>query len=700
MGTYQAVIDTTNKNNSHTLAIDFISAHPKNGPLRILDLGCSEGYLGGHLKSCGHTVVGVEVNKVAASRAKQVLDNVFLGNIVQYLSHDIYSRFDIILLGDVLEHTANPQEILEICQSRLLENGLIIISLPNVSHYAIRAMLLDGRWEYADLGILDRTHLRFFTKESSCDLFVKAGLHVDDVKSVQLPTELAANMCSLTLKPDLVRMVESINNSENDGKVFQNVFRLSVSPAKIKAVVIYSAFQNASLLNLRLIFPLKNWASRYDGAIRFRVFEDLIFDDFYWGDVFIFHRESGQDFIDLASLLQKHGKKVVFEIDDLLLDPPDFLSHHKLDDLSKKRLKTILTCSDTLSTTTPRLAREFEKFNKNIFCTPNCAWSIPEITMNDKVRGQFCLVIASSDSVQVDFLIPVLKKLKLNFGTLINFIVIGPPGNHFESAGIDVIRYDILPYRKFGQLLSSLQNPIGIIPLDDSLFSSCKSPVKFFDYSMARIPVICSNVPPYSDIVSDSVTGLLVENETNAWVEGIERLINNPQFSQKISTNAHRFVVENYSPDISGDAWDKLFSSLDIVKSDDFSLLAYGTYVSHFSDKVKNHEFSCTNVEEDSYAESPEGLSIFIDEPKSKIAQRKNSLFSNFHYAGRNYSSLICELENLIKPLATEFNFDESGYLEANPDVAVAVSEGNMSSGRLHFDNYGKYEFRRIWKNL
>jgi 2-polyprenyl-3-methyl-5-hydroxy-6-metoxy-1,4-benzoquinol methylase len=696
MATYQAVIDINNKNNSHTHSIDFIREHPKNGQLKILDLGCSEGYLGEYLKSFGHTVVGVEINKVAADRASKVLDRVFCGSILKYFSYDIYSRFDIIILGDVLEHTENPREILEVCQGRLLSDGLIIISLPNVSHFAVRAMLLDGRWDYSDLGILDKTHLRFFTKESALRLFNESGLLVRDIKSVRLPTQLAANMCGLTLRPELVSIVENTPGSQDDGEVFQYVFKLAVKPCKLRVVVIYSAFQNTSLLNLRLTFPLNNWSSRYDGAVRYRVFEDLIFDDFYWGDIFIFHRESSQNFNDLALLLQEYGKRVIFEIDDYLLDPPDFLSHHQLDDLSQEQLRSILNKADAISTTTPRLARAFEAFNKNVFCTPNCSWSNVKLSIDDKIGGQFNLVIASSDTVQVDFLIPVLQQLKANWGSAINFVIIGPPGNRFEMAGIEIKKFEILPYRKFGEVLASLENAIGIIPLDDSFFSSCKSPVKFFDYSLARIPTICSNVPPYSDIVTHEVTGLLVENETKAWVDAVENLMNNATLYFLLVKNACNFSIEKYSPDVAGDSWHDLFSTFNTANSSNPSLLTYETYLSHFSRKIKFDQSSNGAIKR---ALDFKTLSL-MERVEVNPSASKYGIFSNFQYIGRNYSLLISELESLLKPMATDSNFDESGYLEANPDVAIAVKKGQMSSGRSHFDLYGKYEFRRIFKHL
>ena len=194
---YIATIDTTNKNNSHTIAIDFILEKSNGSLLKILDVGCSEGYLGGYLKNSGHTVLGVEMNPQSAHKASEVLDSVYNGSISEYFNHHSDEKFDVILFGDVLEHIADPNQILEICHNHLNRDGFIIASLPNVAHAAIRAMLLEGRWEYADLGILDRTHLRFFTKDSAKALFEQAQYDIEDIGQVHLPIEVVDQLCNL-----------------------------------------------------------------------------------------------------------------------------------------------------------------------------------------------------------------------------------------------------------------------------------------------------------------------------------------------------------------------------------------------------------------------------------------------------------------------------------------------------------------------
>ena len=146
------------------------------------------------------------------------------------------------------------------------------------------------------------------------------------------------------------------------------------------------------------------------------------------------------------------------------------------------------------------------------------------VNRNSWQDGRATLIVASSDAVLVDFILPAIKAVIDRADISVSVVVIGPPGDAFERAGIKVNRVPNMAYAEFKKFIRTLDNPIGVIPLDDSLFSSCKSPIKYFDYSLAGIPVICSNVPPYSDVLVDRVTGLLVDNETAIWIAAIETL--------------------------------------------------------------------------------------------------------------------------------------------------------------------------------
>jgi len=138
---------------------------------RVLEIGCGSGATLGWLRQdhqAGHTV-GVEIAVAAADQARSFVDEVFC---LDFERHDLpgdTQRFDLILCLDVLEHMVDPWAVVDRLAARHLESGgTLIVSLPNVRHYSVvLPLLFGGRWDYEDAGLLDRTHLRFFTKASA-----------------------------------------------------------------------------------------------------------------------------------------------------------------------------------------------------------------------------------------------------------------------------------------------------------------------------------------------------------------------------------------------------------------------------------------------------------------------------------------------------------------------------------------------------
>ncbi len=577
---YIATIDTTNKNNSHTIAIDFILEKANGRLLKILDVGCSEGYLGGYLKNLGHTVLGVEMNPQSAHKASEVLNSVYNGSISEYFNHHSDEKFDVILFGDVLEHIADPNQVLESCHNHLHRDGFIIASLPNVAHAAIRAMLLEGRWEYAELGILDRTHLRFFTKDSARALFEQAHYDIERIGQVHLPIEMVDQLCNLHLNKKYIDIVNNLVSDEPDATVFQNIFLAQPKPESAVRIIAYVPNKEWALHDIRIKGPLDNWQTRYNGCVRYRDFNEIKLDDLYWGDIVVFQRVGGEYILNLMEVLQKHGKKCVFELDDLLTEIPDFLAHHKMSVDTLSSYLEVIAKGDLVTTTTQRLADKLLEINPQVICVPNCTESpgLPLAKQSNQLTNKVTLVVASSDRVLVNFLAPALLKIQKTHPMDYDIFVIGPPGDYLESFGIKITRSDLVSHTDFKKLLSGLINPVGLIPLDDSVFSSCKSPIKFFDYALAGMPVICSNVPPYSDYVINGETGFLVENDTDSWVSAILKLGNSVELRQVLAQNAIKYVNQGFSLDVAGDAWQSVVNKLAISRTQDLALLKPETY--------------------------------------------------------------------------------------------------------------------------
>jgi methionine biosynthesis protein MetW len=161
---------------------EILEAIPRNAS-RVLDVGCGSGGLGQHLKQRqGARVWGIEVMPEAAKRAAQRLDKVWNAQVEQVLLEiPDDEAFDCIVTADVLEHLVDPWTVLGALGRRLTRGGTLVASIPNVGHWEVVRDLLEGSWRYTAEGLLDRTHLRFFTRRSIRELFWTAGLTIREI---------------------------------------------------------------------------------------------------------------------------------------------------------------------------------------------------------------------------------------------------------------------------------------------------------------------------------------------------------------------------------------------------------------------------------------------------------------------------------------------------------------------------------------
>jgi 2-polyprenyl-3-methyl-5-hydroxy-6-metoxy-1,4-benzoquinol methylase len=151
-----------------------------------LEIGCGDGATGALALSegkCGH-YCGVEICPDVAERAKARISEVVLGNVEQLQLPWDPETFDAVILSEVLEHLVDPWSTLPKICHLLRSGGLVFASSPNVSHYTVISMLVRGEWILTDFGLMDRTHLRWFTPRTYRALFESCGYTVDSVREL------------------------------------------------------------------------------------------------------------------------------------------------------------------------------------------------------------------------------------------------------------------------------------------------------------------------------------------------------------------------------------------------------------------------------------------------------------------------------------------------------------------------------------
>jgi len=160
---------------------DIVELVPE-GAKCILDVGCASGITGERLKKRGASeVVGIERERNAYDEAKRRLDKVLLGDVEKIRLPFKKGSFDCIIYADILEHLIDPWSILRSQRALLKDGGSVVASIPNIGHYRVIKKLKKQRWDYQERGVLDSTHLRFFTLDGIKRMFSDAGYGIDRI---------------------------------------------------------------------------------------------------------------------------------------------------------------------------------------------------------------------------------------------------------------------------------------------------------------------------------------------------------------------------------------------------------------------------------------------------------------------------------------------------------------------------------------
>lgn len=569
---YETRIDIRAENNSHSKVLRLLADCP---PGRVLDVGCAGGQVGAGIKTFGHEVWGIEMSSRAAAAAAQNLDRVYPGTIEGFLAEHPEERFDHIYFGDVIEHLLSPEEVLRSVAKLLNPGAAIIGSMPNVAHRSVRMMLLEGRFDYEETGIMDRTHLRFYTRDTIVDLLTSAGFYIDHFDGVTLRTSVCGKPHNSQAAKELeAAVIPLLKDSDLD--IFQFVFRARSRPGlpvkhpnarfkRDRGPRILCLFPPAELdrAGPRFDYSLSCWRRRFGGEFRIISNAEMDARDLAWCTDVLLYGETGTFELSMVRRLREEGKSLLFAADDLLTEaPPSAAKHdHARVDLSK--LEQTLAAADAVVTSSAALQEAMLEYNEKSFLVPP-GTSTGHIPVHHWSNEGAKLLIAASDLVQSDFLVTALKMLKEKYGKNLHLIGIGPPGEYLLSRGLDIETHPLMAYDHFKAHLASDNDVIGLLPLDESRYSSCKSVIKYIDYSLAGIPSICSDVPPWSELIAGGETGIVSANSAPAWFAAVSDLLEDPEKRTRLAAAALGHCRNMGTPEILGAAWQQLLESLDV----------------------------------------------------------------------------------------------------------------------------------------
>ena len=203
---------------------------------RVLEVGCASGVQSRFLKEkLGCTVTGIEINPSAAADASKYCERVIVGDLesMDLASQLGDSKFDVIIIADVLEHLHDPLKVILKLRDHLRAEGYVVASIPNVVHAALILQMAHGRFDYRPYGLLDDTHVRFFTLKTIYRLFEESGLAILGVDRAVRAVE-STEFSMHILSPDESSALDFIRSNNPEWQTYQFIVKAAVLATEAK----------------------------------------------------------------------------------------------------------------------------------------------------------------------------------------------------------------------------------------------------------------------------------------------------------------------------------------------------------------------------------------------------------------------------------------------------------------------------------
>jgi glycosyltransferase involved in cell wall biosynthesis len=277
-------------------------------------------------------------------------------------------------------------------------------------------------------------------------------------------------------------------------------------------------------------------------------------------DIVVIQRDFpvSHDVYEIMARARAEGKRVVFDLDDLLLELPD--DHPNLADYGRPSvmfpMMQALVEADSVTVSTPALAAYCREFNQNVWVLPNyldeSIWLPEPATRPRPPDAPVVIGFQGTDSHVPDLLLlrGVFSNLKRRYGSRVHLHLVGcpPPREIVEDNGDDWLTWtpsSLVSYSAFAAQFSQLAWDISLAPLRNNLFNRCKSQIKFLEYSALRIPGVYADLPPYESIVSHGENGFLAQ-QPEEWERYLSLLIESPRLRHEIGNGAHATVQHDW----------------------------------------------------------------------------------------------------------------------------------------------------------
>jgi len=287
-----------------------------------------------------------------------------------------------------------------------------------------------------------------------------------------------------------------------------------------------------------------------------------------WADIIVFQRQRSKKWLKLLKHAQKNRRMTVFEIDDNMFEiPKGHPEYGLLNRIKNKKYMRFIKRVDCVTVSTEELCNYLSKYTKRICVLPNYIdKEICNFDFSKREKKKYITIGYSGGKTHkpdLEIVIPAIKKILDEFPNKVQFKFLGYiPSELIEYSQIEYIGL-ISDYRTYLYSLKTSGIDFAIAPLKDNLFNRCKSNIKFLEYSICGIPGIYSNVKPYTDIVKDRKTGIIVNpNSSDNWHEAMKLIILDKNLRENIARNCYEYVNKHWLLQDNFTKWFEVYSSL------------------------------------------------------------------------------------------------------------------------------------------
>ncbi len=500
----------------------------------VLDVGCHMGALGAayRLRNPRARVLGVDHMPAAVRVAARRLTEVACIDIESDpLPFEAPGGYDCIIYGDVLEHLRDPWRIMREHAALLSPRGVMLICVPNAAHWAVPLRLINGSFDYEDQGVLDRTHLRWFTLASMEKALHATGLQTCDV-TPRIFDQKGAEAAADLLKDVLPVMGLSRESYLVRSAPTQFVWRARKTPQQPIAVRSTMLKPFGGVSDIRVLYPLRALKSDPSVAVQVGDAESFPPPTEQQPGICILHRPLlvGEDGIKPIRHLIQQGFLVVTEFDDL----PDFMPQ-----LRDERLMNF-RAAHAVQTSTEVLAETLRLQNPEVGVFANGIGELPPIA--NFATPEAVTMFFGAINRQADWApyMPALNAAATLLGSELRFQVVHDQA-FFDA--LDTPHKTFTPtcdHRTYMDLLS--KSEISFMPLQDRPFNRAKSDLKFIEAAAARVVALASPTV-YEHSIDDGVTGLIFRSESDLY-EKIIRLVTAPGLGVTMGNAARHAIAQ------------------------------------------------------------------------------------------------------------------------------------------------------------